>query len=876
MTTLIRWLLARRLWQERGRTALTLFGVALGVAVFVSIRLANVSALASFSDTVDAVTGKANLQVQSTSDGFDERLYPRLVHWPGVRAAAPVVQVSALAKPGGPGPGGALGFDERGVYTENLMFLGLDPLSEAPFVRYDPATAARADSAPGASMRAALRLLAEPGTVAITRTLARRHGLRVDDTLTVLASGLPTPLVVAQVIDSEELQQAMGGNVALLDIATAQELFHKSGRLDRVDLIVAGADRDRVRAELERALPAEVTVDLPQTRTRQVENMVHAFEINLTALSFIALFVSMFLIFNAVAMSVLRWRREVGILRGLGVTRREVAALFVVEGLALGVLGSALGLVLGTLLAHGTLVAVGRTLTDLYLVEHANTLRLDPATYAIGFGLGVLTAFASALAPAIEASWTPPGVTMRQGMLLEAQRLPIGRFTLAGVAALLAAALVAAWTVAERQPLGGFVSAFLVILAFSLLAPGFTLLCERLAAGPAERLGGIEGALGARYLKEAVARTSVVVASLMLAVGMMVALSIMVGSFRRTVDTWITQTIRGDLYIEPVGHRSSLGATVLPDSLIEGAARLPGVIAVDTYRGTAIRYRDRLAFVVGIDFAVQSRLGQLAFLNGADSRGLLAAAREAGDVIVTESFAHRHRTRPGDTLELRTPSGPARLRVAGVFYDYSTDAGAVLMDRRLFARLWNDPRTESLALYCARGADLDSVRAAFIALAGSERVYSITPNQGLRARVLAVFDQTFRITFALQLIAVVVAVLGVVTTLTALILQRGREIGVLRATGALAGQVRKMVLIESGLLGLIGSLLGCGAGFALALLLVHVINKQFFGWSIRMSVTPWVFVQAVVLMVAASVIAGLQPAKLAAERVAAEAMRVDA
>ena len=197
------------------------------------------------------------------------------------------------------------------------------------------------------------------------------------------------------------------------------------------------------------------------------------------------------------------------------------------------------------------------------------------------------------------------------------------------------------------------------------------------------------------------------------------------------------------------------------------------------------------------------------------------------------------------------------------------------MDRRLFAKLWQDPRTESLALYCAKGADLDSVRRAFVALAGPQRLFSITLNQSLRARVLAVFDQTFRITFALQLIAVVVAVLGVVTTLTALILQRGREIGVLRATGALTGQVRKMVLIESGLLGLIGSMLGCAAGLMLALLLVHVINKQFFGWSIRMTLEPWVFVRAIVMMVGASVVAGLGPARSAAKRVAAEAMRVD-
>jgi putative ABC transport system permease protein len=228
-----------------------------------------------------------------------------------------------------------------------------------------------------------------------------------------------------------------------------------------------------------------------------------------------------------------------------------------------------------------------------------------------------------------------------------------------------------------------------------------------------------------------------------------------------------------------------------------------------------------------------------------------------------------------DTLTLATPAGVQRLRIEGVFYDYSTDAGAVLMDRELFARLWRDLRTESLALYLAPGASADAVRRGFLALAGPGRVFYVTPHRELRRRVLTVFDQTFQITFALQAIAMIVALLGVVSTLTALILQRGREIGVLRAVGALQAQVRTIVLVESGLLGLIGSVLGCAAGLVLSLLLVYVINKQFFGWTIRFTAEPWVFAQAVVLVVATAVGAGLGPARLASGRAAAEAMRVD-
>lgn len=873
MFAAFRWLVLRRFARDRTRMVLTVLGTALGVSVFVAIRLASHSALASFADTVDAVAGKANLQVSSTSDGFDERLLLRLESLPGVRAAAPVVQVSARARAGAMplGESRELGFDEHADFDENLLVLGLDPFAEAPFARWAPPRTGDADSARAGF----LRLFAQPGTVAITRTLAARHGLVEGDTLSVLASGRPVPLEIAQVLDSEELQQAAGGNVVIADLATVQETFHKAGRLDRVDLLVDPDRRAATQDAIAAVLPSDATVDLPQSRTKQVENMVSAFRLNLTALSFIALFVSMFLVFNAIAMQVLRTRREIGILRGLGATRGEVLRWHLGEGALVGVAGGALGLVLGTVFAQLALHAVGRTLSDLYLLQHTERVRPDAVTYGVGFALGVMSAIVAALAPALEAASTPAGLVMRQGQWIEAQKVPVAKLSAWGVLTLLAAAAVAAWTVAQHRPRGGFGSAFLVVAGFSLLAPAFTLACEWLGRAPVAALGGVEGRMGARYLRDALARASVVVAALVVAVGMLVALTVMVGSFRRTVDTWITQTVRGDLYIEPAGHRSTLGATVLPESLLEATRALPGVAAVDTYRGTPVRLGDRLAFVVGVEFAVQERHGSIQLVGGAPAAPALARARTGGGVLVSESFAHRHRAAFGDTITLPTPSGASRLRVEGVFYDYSTDAGAVFMDAARFAELWRDPRTESLAIYLEPGASSDSVRAAFLHLAGPGQLFHVTPNEALRRRVLTVFDQTFQITFALQAIAVLVALLGVIGTLTALILQRGREIGVLRATGATRGQVRKMVLIESGLLGAAGAVLGCLAGVVLALLLVHVINKQFFGWSIRFTLDPMVLVRSSALIVVTSVLAGLVPARLAAGRLAAEAMRSD-
>ncbi len=896
MITLWQWVTGRHLLHEGGRTLLTLFGVALGVAVLVSIRLANHSALASFSETVDSVAGRANLQVTSDSGGFDAALLDQIRAVPGVHAAAPVVQVYALARLPGPGLGirsgrsaqdrdrqagtPAAGAPEAAAYQETLLVLGVDLAAEAPFGRYRPqglGAGALQGSGQGSGVtdaQSALAFVFDPTAVAITRSLADRHRLRTGDSLRILSAGQPVALTVRQILESKELEQAMGGNVVITTLATAQAAFHRAGKLDRLDLIVAPERWEAVRDRIAALLPAHAVVGRAEARTQQVENLLSAFELSLTALSFIALFVAMFLIFNAVSMSALRRRRETGILRSVGVTRRQVVLQFLSEGLALGILGSLAGLRLGTAMAKVALGAIERTITELYLVTYARDLRLEPTIYLAGFALGVAAALLSALAPALEAAGTPPSATVSQGMFIEAQGVPVGRWTIIGLGLLAATVAVAYWTVAQRRAHAGFLSAGLLLAGFSLLAPGFTLLCEGVLATVVGRLTGIEGALGIRYLRDAVARTSVVVAALMVSVGMMVALSVMVGSFRQTVSLWVNQTLRGDLYVEPLGRRVTGSATVLPPEVVKAARNLPGVAAVDTYRALRITYGGRIAFVVAIDFEVQRRFGRLEFMEGPATAVLGRALADDG-VVVTESFAFRHRVRPGDRLTLQTPTGEHGLPVAGVFYDYSTEAGAILMDRQLYRRLWRDDRTESLALYLQPGVAVDDARERFARAAGSGIYLQMSANHELRRRVLVVFDQTFRITYALQAIAVVVAVLGVITTLTALILQRGREIAVLRAVGALRGQIRKMVLVESALLGLIGGLMGCACGMALSVLLIHVINRQFFGWTIRMNIEAWTFIQAVLVMIATAMLAGLAPARLAATRPAAEAMRVE-
>jgi putative ABC transport system permease protein len=886
---LLRWITLRHLLEESGRTLLTLAGVALGVAVFLAIRLANASALASFRATVDAVAGRANLQITGGTGGFDEGQLLRVSRVPGVHAAAPVVQIAAPAPT---------------LSGETLMVLGLDPFSEAGFGRvaggqvdFGPARVpgsllskpAFAGSAAGRPAKAGfvwtdpgfnpgapgwLSLLVSPHPLAITRSLARRYRLRIGSPLVLTAASRNVTCSVRAILDSEELEQAFGGNLVVMEIEDAQSIFGRPNRLDRIDLLVSEPARDSVARRIAAILPPDLRITPPESRGQAVANMLAAFQLNLAALSFIALFVSLFLVFNAISMSVIKRRREIGILRSIGVSRGEVLRLFVLEALFFGAAGTVLGVGVGILLARVALGAVSQTISQLYVLVEARTLRLSPAVLAQGAGIGFGAAALAAVVPAREAARTPAGVTMRQGALIELRPLALGPWSAAGIVLLFLAAAASALSLRLHQPLWGFVSATGVLAGFSALTPAGTVAMSALLDPPIHRLFGAEGRLAVRYLTESLARTAMIVASLMVAMAMLIGLSVMVSSFRDTVNTWVNQTIKADLYVEPAGRQTSDAAAVLPPSVIEIARMLSGVAAVDTYHGVTIPFHGRQVWLASVHLDVLGRYSHQMFQSGSSDRILLRAWSEHG-AVVTESFAHHFGVRAGDTIRLDTPGGPRWLSIKGVFYDYSTDQGAILMDHELYLRWFHDPIINSMAFYLKPGADPSTVRAEFLRRLTGRYALIVTPNQGLRRHVLQVFDQTFRITYALQVIAVLVAALGIVNTLTALILQRGREIGILRAIAALRAQVRRIVLIEAGLIGLCGYLIGSLCGLVLAALLVFVINRQFFGWSIRMVLEPGIFLQAFALVAVTSLLAGLWPARHAAGRAPAEAMRLD-
>jgi putative ABC transport system permease protein len=605
-------------------------------------------------------------------------------------------------------------------------------------------------------------------------------------------------------------------------------------------------------------------VQRPARRGQQVEQMLAAFQFNLAALSYVALLVGLFLVYNTVATSVIARRDEIGMLRALGAGRTTVLALFLGEAAALAALGCLAGIPLGWALARGAVGLTSATVTTLYAAHASGVPALTLAEVGLAIGIGVPLALLAAAAPALEAAGVSPLRAVRGGADDSGGSPVQWRWTVGGVGCLLVSAACSQAGPVGGLPIFGFLSAVLIVFGLAALVPAVLAGLARATRASMLRVLGVEGRLAHANLAGAIRRLSVSVAALAVSLAMLVAIAVMIGSFRETVIYWVAQTLRADLYVA-TARRSNLDAqaTISP-SLEQAIAGDPDVGGVDRFRALSVTFRDRLIVLGSGDFRVLLDHGALVFKAPADGPAALASAIGRDAIVVSESLSLRFGVNVGDHIEVPTPSGPHPFLVSAVYFDYSTDRGVVVMDRATFVRHYGDQRPTSLSVYLRPGSNAEAVRARLMAqLAPSHRLF-IHTNTTLRTEVLRIFDATFAITYGLEAIAIVVAVLGVAGTLVTLILERRRELATLRLVGADLGQIRRMIVIEAGMLGAVSQALGLVAGLALSVVLIYVINVQSFGWTIQFHLPGAFLLQAMAVVLAATTLAGVYPARLAA------------
>src|SRR2546422_7957790 len=625
-----------------------------------------------------------------------------------------------------------------------------------------------------------------------------------------------------------------------MDIAAAQLLYDRLGRLDRIDLVT---DPTRPVEEVRRAvhalLPPGLTVKRPQQRNAQIERMTRAFRLNVSILSVVALLVGLFLVYNTVSFAVLRRRREIGILRSLGLSSAGIVRLLLTEVVLVGIVGGIVGIGFGVALSNGVLQTLAATVSNLYyqsLVAPRLTW-VSSDVLVQGLLIGLVVAVVGSLGPIREAVTVEPTQALAPGGYELVGTVRIATVLTRAMAAFLLAGLAALQDPVQGLPLFGYVAVFLVVLGFALLSPvviGSIAPCLRMIL---PRQAGCLPRLAAAELERAPVRNAVAVSALMVGLALMIGVSVMIHSFRQTVDLWLEQTVKADLIVAPPTGVGEGPGWALPESVHQRLQGLPGVVAADSYRDVRMDYRDRPGRSVARDLLIHARHSRYLFLDE-DSTTVLTDTVRGDRVIVSETFARQFSLRRGDRVALPTPHGPVELSIGGVFYDYSTDGGKIGLDRSLYARHWDDRNSTGVPLYLAPGADPEAVRRAVLERMQGNPPVMILTNGELKREVLRIFDQTFAITYALEVIAVTVALLGIANTLLAGVLGRQGQLAVLRAIGGTPAQVGRLILWESGLLGLAGTGLGAAAGFGFSRLLGGGLNKQAFSWSLLVHPAP--------------------------------------
>jgi putative ABC transport system permease protein len=777
----------RYLYRRRSLSLLQLLGIACGVAAVIGMALSAQSALSSFSQAVEFLRGKSSHTLERLAGPMDETILRDLIGDPAVSSLAPVV--------------------ERRLKLANgdlVRLLGIDPFLDRA-IRPEISRASFTGRF-GGERGDSLAFLTDERAVLIEENLAHGLGLAKGGVLNTLRGRL-------KVIGT--FPNPSGEPLILMDIAHAQKLLELPGKIDHVDLILTDEGGFVSRWQ------EGYRIQSKRQRQETFSAMVGAFRLNLEALSLMALFVSVFLIYNTAMFAVVSRRRDAGILRSLGASRGEVAMAFLAEIALFGILGGLLGSLFGYLLSRALTDIIGGTISTLYFFLRPTPMPWSWWIPVAGVIVGLGASLLGSLLPLLELTFADPVLTLRGRSGSRESRRWTGRVALAGVFILVASIVVLAFF--SKQIYVAYIGVFGFLFGLSLLTGVIMVLAHPLLRRLLGGMGKLPGRIAAGNIIQNLGRTGVAVAAFMVALSLSIGLGSMIGSFRESLIWWMGSQLRGDMYI------SNASDMEVPENFYEEIRSIPGIGGVDTYRKVPVLYRGRTVHVAGIKADVLQRFARFGWVAGGDEHW---EAVKKGDVIVSESFARSFAAGPGSEITLEGSAGPVRLRIEGVFYDYSTEHGLIMMDRETYVGLYGDRTINSVAVFIdpaepRRKQILDDVRARAL----SRGLPAFTREQ-FHGNILEVFDSTFAVTRSMRVIAIVIAFFGITGALMTLFIERQRDFGILRALGFSTGQVAGMTLLEAIGMGIVSFVLSSGVGTILAILLIRVINLRSFNWTI--------------------------------------------
>ncbi|HEY3072633.1 MAG TPA: ABC transporter permease [Candidatus Limnocylindrales bacterium] len=816
----------RSLRARRARTILTLTGIALGVGILFAALATNASIDRSVDRTVLEAIGRADLRIAAFQEtGLSDATLTAVRDTPGVAQAT--------------------GQIERRTYLQAT--LGSGPRPPVTLLAVDPSLDRTVHDRQG------LPDLSSDGEVLVSEDLAREDGLAVGSTIVVQGAAADVTVTVRGVLPGNGPIFDGDGRAAVVTLQAARAAFGPIG-LSRIDLTVGpGVTPAAVTQELERRLGLEpYLLFTPADLAASLRSSTADFQATTALIAAVTLFGGAFLIFNTLSMSVTELFREVGLLRAAGTTRRQVHRLVLTQAVTLGALGSAGGIVLGWLLA-ALMAGYVRSVAGVPV----EAVEVPLAAVVLAIAIGVLVTVAAALEPAWRAGRISPIDALRsrpeQGPAIRARLR-----WLAVVFAVIAVAGLLAWPSRVGDP----------ALVRALLVYGLLLACtiaSPFVLGPLGRLAGLpfsvllvpEERLARGALTRDRGRTALTVGALMVGVAMIVALAGVAQNARQAAAAWVTDVIPGDEILTAINPVPVDGATAVPEDLF-----VPGVVRVTPIATFAVAYQGvRLdaAATIGADMLAD---GRLRFVEG-DRTAALTGLDAGGTILLPRSVAERLGLHLGSAMAFQGAGGkPIELRIAGII-----ERGLPGSSGEALVIGWPDA-SASLGVvgadfFAARFAPGETGAAARPRLEAAARQLALEPAplDRVQGAVSSALGQVFGLFDALAVVAVIVAGLGIVNTLTMNVLERVREIGVLRAIGMTRRQVWRMVVVEAGVLGLVGAIIGCVVGLAAGFLMLGLVAAGGLGVAVQV---PWLtLVLAAVFATAVAMLAAFQPARIA-------------
>jgi len=807
---------ARHPWQ----LVLALAGISLGVGVYVGVDLATNSAARAFELSAAVVRGGTTHRLLAAGGDLDENVLAELVIGRGLVRAAPVIEL-AVGVSGRPG--------------RRYPLLGVDPLQESSVRGF-------ADFVPGRGSDLA-RLISTPGTVLLPESLAQDLGVVRGGRIVLAARGHEWPVEVVGTLPPVA-RDTQNEPPIVADIATAQEIEDRPGRISRIDLKLTTTQA----TELAKDPPRGTVLVAADADNRSFTELEAAFRTNLRALGLLALVVGMFLIYGTMSFAVVQRRWTLGVLRALGVTSRAVLGYVLVEALVLGLCATAAGLALGYVLATNLVEIVLRTIGDLYFGAAVSAAPPSPTIYLRGAALGVAGTLLAGAKPALDAARAAPAAVMRRAELERGARRGVRVAALGSLPLFAAAGLLLAF--GPRDLYSAFAGLFGVLAACALLVPAATTLLAKAVEIAALRSLPLPGMLAVRGVSASLSRTGVATAALAIAVATVNGVGLMISSFRTSLDNWLGTTLTADLYVAFDG-----GGRNLTTGELAAIEAIPGVRGIALTRALLV---PTSAGEIAVRAVRPASDGWGLQIVGADGEAALAEVGAGRGIVVSERLAFARGLSVGQPFPIPTPSGTQQLPIVGEFRDFNTGTYSVVVALDWARRYWNDSGVTGLGIYLEHRASAARVEDGVRAITpGAARIRSA---DAIRTASLEIFDRTFQITEVLRVLAAVVAFLGVLSALLSIELERSRELAILRALGFAPHELVTTLLAQTGLLGAAAGLAALPIGIVLAALLVHVINRRSFGWTMDFALAPGPLAEGVALAVVAALLAGIYPA----------------